>query len=389
MSNIDHIFLYILLFASMVVFVYYVPKCKTLKDYLQAIIIPLLIFSVVEGCRYGRGADHLWYCERYVYYERMSLDMNQPLFWAYEAFLHKLNFNVIHYMILNAAIFFIGVCFFIKNTFNSKIGKWMYLFAFCSMLLKFETFVRQYLALPLLLVGISFFFKDRKVKNYVIAGICLMMALSVHSGILFCIPFIFVFYLFVKATIKPIYTIVFLFIVYYIIPNGLFARYFNDLIQNVTYIKALIVNENLFSYLDSTSDKSFVYAILAKAEQSIVTKFLQFLFECSVIVGGYMALNKKNNQKVLTFYNISILGFFLSRSFHGYELFARLFDQLYIFWFIPVGYMIYVYGFLKNRKYNKIYYSIVILSSYWLMYWGRWIFFNPDADYFWHHNLHF
>lgn len=379
MSSLEHITLYLFLF---IVFYVFSKNSKThIKTFhfIISCIIPILTFVLIEGSRYGRGNDYLSY--KYRYEHLNFLEEPQILFYSLMKFLHELNFTYVGAFRTYALIFIIGVIFFIRKSFNNKEAQWMYLFAIFALLLKMEFMIRQYIAMPFIFCLIYFIFE----KKWLQAFVCVIIANGIHSGTLFGIPCIIISYFFIKRTIHFKYSVFILFFTFYIIPNGIFTNLATQTLEAL-HLNTILATDQFAHYVEESDRWLGEGSYLEASQQSIVTKTLQFLFESSIIIIGYYALKSRPNQRILCLYNLAILGFVLCRLFHGFEIFNRMFDQLDIYWFVPTGYAFSLY-FKQIRRKNYTY-SIctIILILYLIMYWGRYIFLQPDAIFYWNHN---
>lgn len=381
MSNIDHIFLYLLLFFSLYRFQRNSRKIVKLSKYVLHAVFPILLFTIIEGCRYGRGADYFWYKYRFEYMYRFVEP--QFLFGAYEHFLGLLNANYIVFFMCNSFLFITILFAFLKKMFSSKESGWMYLLAVCALLYPFETFVRQYLAYPFLLLFVAFLMNADKKKDYVIAVAMLCLTNMLHSGLLFGIPFILFFYYLLKKNISYKVAVGLIVSAYFILSNGFFADLFARYLQNVKFFAQIMSSDATLGYIEDSGRWLSAESILTSTEQSFAAKIMQFFFETSIAIGAYWALRVKPNRKVTVFYNLFVVGCFFTRSFWGYEIFLRMFNQLYLFWFIPAGYVFYVYKESSGKERSVLFITKIIISIYLIIYWGRNILFSPTSTFIW------
>ena len=380
MSNIDHIFLYLSLFFSLSWFQRNSRKIVKLSKYVLYAVFPVLLFTFIEGCRYGRGADYFWYKYRFEYMYRFVEP--QVLFGAYEHFLGMLNANYIVFFMCNSLLFITILFGFLKKMFSAKEAGWMYLLAVCALLYPFETFVRQYLAFPFLLLFIAFLMNVEKKKDYAIALVMLCLMNMIHSGLLFGVPFILLFHYGLKKAINGKIAIFLFFLAYFVIPNGFFADVFAKYMNNVMFASELMSSDASLGYIENSAQWLSSASILANMDQSMSAKLLQFFFESAIAFGAYEALRQKPNEKINVFFNMFVVGCFFTRIFWGYEIFSRMFNQLYVFWFIPAGYIFYSYrnSFVKPKK---LLYSEFIIVLYLFLYWSRNILFSPMFVFAW------
>lgn len=376
MSSIDFILIYILLFCIFYIFckksIYYTSD----SDFWKLALIPILCFVIIEGCRYARGVDYLAYKYRF---EHISpQDESQKIFLWLMQTLDGIGFDYVGAFMTYALIFISCNIIFIRNTFKKDEAKWMYILMLLSMLIKSESLIRQYIALPIVFVSFSALFK----KKWLYAVLLLFIAMNIHSGTIILYPFVVLFYVFYKKSISPKYTIPLLIIVYYIMPAGTFS----DVgIKFLNFFNlSSFGNEGLNNYIENSDRWLGADSFLKDAQQTPLTKTLQFIFDTSVILISYKALKIRKNAIVTTFFNIISIGFILERSFFGYEIFQRMTGQLYIMWFIPLGYALYIYNQIKHpREKTQMKLLLFLAIGYQIFYYGRFIFFSPKAMFIW------
>ena len=381
MSQILHIIAYTILMFVFYSFCKVNTKKKYEKTFWILAFIPILVFSIVEGCRYNRGVDYPTYAYRFIHLS--PLEEPQILFLWLMQLLKSIGFDTVGAFITYSFLFITGTFFYINNTYNRKEAQWMYFFAILAMTLRAESQIRQFIAQPFIFASIPFIINKKWIP-----AICLILAaINIHTGVLFQVPIIICSYFLIKKTLNWKICILFLFTVYYILPNGIFSSTFTNLLS-ILHLDVLIASDHVMHYVEDSDRWLGEDSVLETSEQSFFTKSLQFLFEASIIYSSYKLLEKKPNQKILFAYNITVIGFILCRSFHGYEIFTRMFSQMYIYWFIPVGYSFYVLNekriLIKNTIDSYLIKgAILILCIYQSMYWLRFIFINPEAKFFW------
>lgn len=381
MSSLYHIVLYLVCFGTLFLFCYNSRTNQTKWQYNNAFIFFVILFVFIEGSRYGRGPDWMAYKYRF---EHISIDESQKGFLGYMLLLKSLGFNYILYYMTNAGLFIIGLSYFITKTYSTKEGRWMPLFAICALLAHSENEIRQYIAFPFFLLALTIMLNNKKMKNWLWIIIFFIVSLSFHFGWIFSIPLLVISYKFIKKTVSPWISIPLLFFAYYIIPSGFFSEV--SIYWMTQLLKLLGLNNSDFlgvHYIENSDRWLGEDSILEAAMQTPLTKFLQFIFECGVIIASSIALKKFPNQKVLFVFNLFLLSAFFDRVMFGYEIFQRIIRQLYIFWFIPFGYALSVYPKICGRIGKTMLGAIIISISYLILYWGRWIFFHPSAKYVW------
>lgn len=379
MSNWDHILLYSIVFSSFTIFTIKISK-KTYsrKEIIKLFLIPALIYALVESLRYNRGVDYLHYEQIYKW---GYTEGTQFLFDLLNNLLNSIGLDFSGALFVYEIILLIGICWLISS-YSVDIGKWMYFLAILAMLNLHENLIRQYVALPLIFCSIYYMFQ----KKWLIMFLFIVCANFIHSGTIFVCPVILLFYYAIKKTIPWHIAIGTLFLTYFILSIDA-SSLFLTLLQKLN-IGAFIYSEHLMHYIEDSDRWLGKDSVLANAQQTLVTKTMQFLFESGIIISSYIAFKIQKERKIQCFYNIIVFAFVLCRLVHGYEILSRIFNQLYIFWFIPLGCALYV---LNNKRsdlkstglLNAMRFNVFIAIGYLVLYWGRFIFFNPKAVFIW------
>ncbi|MDM8234660.1 EpsG family protein [Phocaeicola barnesiae] len=345
---------------------YKYPKTK----YIPFIISSALIYSLVEGLRYARGTDYLWYRQRYDY----PLIDEQVLFKSLNDILKTLGFNFTGACIIYSLLFIICAYIFIYNIGKTKL-KTAYLFLICATILRSECYIRQFIGISFILLSIAFFFK----KKWIGVVLALAAASQTHTATLILfICFIF-FYFFKKYIIPSKIAIIILFFVYFLSMLD-YTQFLIMLIEK--FLPASVIPANFEGYINNADRWLGEDSFLEGSEQSTSAKMLQFIFEVSIILLSDKLLKIKSNEKIQIFYNMFIVGAILTRAFWGMEIIIRITFMLYMFWFIPAAY---IFDYKKSKlfkpfKYQLLFYLIIL---YLVLYWGRYIFLNPNSLFVW------
>lgn len=122
MSIIDHILLFTLLFAIFFA-ITRIPQKQINAHYWCILLIPIVCYSLILGCRYGWGNDYLWYKYRIEYPFRY--DDEDWGFGSINLLLKNIGFNYVCVYILYSLVFILGAFTFIRDYANNK-----YLLAF-------------------------------------------------------------------------------------------------------------------------------------------------------------------------------------------------------------------------------------------------------------------
>lgn len=374
MSNIDHILLFIFLFT-----VFY---CITLnkqininKNFWKYNSIPIIVYSIILGCRYGWGNDFLWYKFRFEHpfrYEDESIG-----FRFVNLTIANLGLNYTVAFIIYSLTFIIGV--FILLRFY-KHNKYMLCLFLPATLLFSTATIRESFAASFAYIAYYFLFK----KNYLGMALSLLCMNTIHSAPLLTFSLVTIIYLFnnrllsIKYSI-PLYIIIFFFS----------SKIENYIIEPLNNVLSLITLENKYQgyieeadYWFSEEGKNSIY------KQSTFTASLMFLFHISIIYIGYLGLKIRDNKYVRCFYHTVIIGFYLLNIFFELEILRRIAESLVQMYFIPVGYSISIISKLKhNILPNKLFlyykFALAFFIIYLILYFGRFIFLSPSFKFFW------
>lgn len=380
MSPLLHIFLYVSFGIILYFFckkLYNVPNSEFWK--LASFII--IIFALIEGIRYGRGVDYYSYKYRY---EHLGIEEEpQILFkWIMQC-LTTLGANYVVAFISYSLLFVWGVFFYIHRSYSKNECCWMYFFALVSMTLSAESMIRQYIAQAFIFFALPYIGDKKHIWIFFIYALC---AILIHSGVAIQIPVLLLSFYLIHKTLNWKIWCILLFISYYLLPEGYLVNQSIGLLQKL-HLDSVLGFENVSHYIDDSDRWLGEDSVLDAAKQSFLTMSLQFIFEFSVIFSSCNILKKNPNHKVLFLFNIAAIGFILCRLFHGYEIFTRMFQQLYIYWFVPVGFVAINLSrniINKNRKQSPyIKYAFYLICLYQFFYWGRFVFLFPKAMFFW------
>lgn len=372
MSNLDHIFLYTILFA---VFFYITRiKQKTINNhYWLLLIIPIILYSIILGCRYGWGNDYFWYKSRFEHPYKYKYE--DPGFLLINLFINgSVGNNYVFAFILYSLIFITCAFVWIKDYIGNKYM--LALFLPATLLLSTFT-IRQSLGHSFIFLGLHFF----QNKRWLPMLLSLLVAYSIHpAAILLVIPMLLLYYLankpFPWKITIPIYTIA-----------SLSSDFINSFITKVfsLYLPLLTIGNKFDSYL-----RTFWFnkkAIRVAWEQGFLTLFLSMMFHIGIIYIGYVALKYVPQKKVLYVYNTVVIGLIATRIFWYFEIFRRISEAFVQLYFIPLGYAIYVIARINNNMEEKewisYFVSFAFVVVYLVLYFGRFILLSPDYIFIW------
>jgi len=241
--------------------------------------------------------------------------------------------------------------------------------------------IRQGVGLAFIFLALMFFFK----RKWLYVILATLIAFNIHSATIVTFAIIIGIFFGFK---KPIHF-------WISIPLYIFFAMVFD-VGKMTFLADFLSNninlESKFQLYIDMSDRFFGEdAIEEEWKQSTFALIMSSLFHVSLIYLGYIALKTRENKQVLLMYHTYVLGSIALRAVFLYEIPRRIIGPLEIFYFIPLGYVFYVYFrdckqqgnqyAVLLRKYFPI--GITFILAYLFMYWGRWLLLNSDANFFW------
>lgn len=379
MSIFDHIFFFSLLFFIFFIITKFDQKYIN-RNYWVLLFIPVILYSLIIGCRYGWGNDYFWYKFRI---ENPNAYKEEEFgFKAINIFLQYIGINYVGAYIIYSFIFILSGLTLIKDY---KFNKYM-IALFLPATLILETFtIRQSLSTSFIFLTLHFL--NKKELKYAILTICI--SLLIHGGnLIVLIPIITSLLISQyypqkllpwKITI-PIYIL-------FALAAEVFNKYafmgINDIISSAS------LDNRYQGYLDNSAFWFSQEGSESKYEQGSLTLILSMLFHISIIYLCYnyiqKSLNKKNHITYL--YNCIVISLLLVRLFFTYEILRRIAETIFQFYFIPLGYSLYMHFHAKMRKKQIIKtlcnISVSCIILYIILFYGRFILQSPTYKFVW------
>ena len=325
-------------------------KQKDSLVYWKYASIPIILFSIIEGCRYGRGADYLWYMEQY--YSILSpIEEQDPLFmWIFEN-LYLLDIPFWGVTILFALIWIICIYIFLQN--YKDIAPWGIIFFLIFSLILFESAIRQFLSLSFVLVACYFLCK----KNNILFFLTAFIACSIHLSSIIYIIVIYLISLYKQIFNWKITLVIYLFFVFI----WDFSKS-NSLVLLVTLID--LGSNKLSSYI--TNADSWFSANAAQHEliRSFPVKCFSAILDSFVIIGGYKVAKILNRPSLCLLYNLSMIGVLGLYGAFTFEITRRIFHPLYYLSGIILAYCLIYRELYLNSKCRPIIAIIQMLILY-------------------------
>lgn len=376
MSQIDFIVLYTYLFALF----YAISRMQQAildRKYWHVMVPVLLSFTLIIGLRYGWGNDYMSYKYRF---EHSGQD-EDPFFGSVNGLLGKMGFDYVGAFLTYALTLCWGGFAYLKSY---KSNKYM-LALFLPAIFYSATFmIRQGFSTSFVFFGFCFLHK----KKYLLAGLFLLLAVKIHTGILTVMLLPLLFWSIQKLYDKPLpYRIVIPVYVVIALAQDASSTWF------ASHMSDAFVFLEKFGKFSSYSDRSDYWfgeeGISDIYAQSAFTKYITVAFEASILYLGALALKYRQDGRIVVFYNTVVVGMFIMRIGFLLEIIHRIGQSIMSYYFIPLGFALYILlpmmkkGGLKRVELKTVRLSIMIIILYLVAYFGRIIFMSPTYKFVW------
>lgn len=369
MSHLDHILLYLLLYVSMIL----VDKLTRQKYYSKYInffyLIPIVLYVIIEGGRYGRGVDYFGYGPNYKY----GILTGQPIF-------DLLN-KIIKYFDMSTSLPY-GICFHVyaiifilalfklytEFRFNTKF---FLLFSCLATLYMTEWTIRQGVSMSFFLPAI--YFLDKKQYKWCI--LFSLLSVMTHYGNTVSIFLVISSFFFLNKKPFPIKVTIPLYI--------FFTLFFERLLPFIGDKMALLdlsfLGGNFQGYINNSSANFGADSVQDEWQRGTIQQLLTTCFYCGIIIVGYF--HHKIFANMVYLYNSFVVGILVVEPFHLIGSLTRVFLLASVLWFIPLSLAYYHWRYIKSVKLVRV--SSYLILIYLISYFGRYVFLNPSATYVW------
>ena len=322
-------------------------------------IIAILVYTLNEGLRFGRGIDYNVYWQGYMDFAR-GWDTHQNFgFVIIQRFFLFFNLPYQALVMFMSFMFILGTLLMMKN-FRAVIVYTLPLWALFSKN-AVENMVRWYLAFSFVMIGLSFLMrneKQSKLKYFIFCSI----GCTIHYA-MFPIPITFYFLYFRKTPlISPIKAIV----AFALISFFFETRYMLNLVNVVNFLGTI---SEKFSGYSENAEFWLTNNALGTDSSNIGT--INTLFCVFLTIVGYRC-SMQAGKKYVFAYNLFLIGFVFRGLTMRVELLGR-FDQIFFFFRAIVFATILKMAILRMIEYRHIVMSLSVLI---IMY----IVFKPLAD---------
>ena len=333
---------------------------KTEKNYWISAMLPICAYTFTSGLRFGRDVDYNIY---YFVYKGL-LDGSENL----SDFEPVFNFFVLLFgdflglkwqiMVLFMSFFLIFSCVYFLKNYKECSAYALPWFVYHMSLA--ENTARWFFAFSFILLGLSFYLKDKKSsKDVWLFWFFFLMAFLTHYGIIIIEIIIGGFVCLKNRTIKPKYSLVLLALCAFF-TSPLFLEKIGE------YIALLGILTGRFEHYAIDADKYFVGQEEYQAMQSS-----QYLYCVIMIYYGYKIIKVK--QSLFLPYNIALVGIISNPFLAQLEIGLRINSVLFVFQSFVLGY-VFVYMY-RGKMFQSLFLKIICILIFVNL--GRHVIFDP------------
>lgn len=340
--KLDYFILMFTLFVSFYTFGLIVERNKLwnkIGRYWIYGFVPILLFVCLEGLRYGRGSDYLWYQEQY-YSIKHPLEKQEPLFMLLYEYFYDLGFMFHSVICIFSFIWIFSICFFVKR--HAEVIRYGIIFYLIASLILYESAIRQCLGFSCVLIAVSFLSDSRKrITLYIIIAV---ISVLIHtSSLIYSLSF-----LLLMLWNRPINWKLALFVYLFLVFIWDFSKS-NTIVQIFSF--ADLGENKMQSYITNADAWFGTSASQKDSMRSMSTKIMAALLDGSILFYGYKLNNIINASKYTLIYNIFVVGLVGMMIAFPFEIIRRIFQPMYFFWGIIAAYcIIYRKNLICNKK---------------------------------------
>lgn len=377
--KLDYIFLSTLLYVLFGIYGYKASrknKINFYKNYWLTVFIPIIFYTLIEGLRYDRGVDYLYYMQRYVSFSKTYLE--EPTYFDLFNFgINSMGIPFYGAFIIYSFIFTTCVLFFLKD--YREVAHYSFILFLTATLAFSENFISQFFAFSFVFIALKYILRDDWIKFFIFS----LIAVLFHSSSAFILLIIVL----LKIYNKPFN--LYLTLSFYVFASLFFEMDNINLLTPYLGIINLGEGNHIQSYFNNTDIWFSKDAINSIYKQNVITKTANFLFDVSILICGRQLLynykNRKKEQSLVLFYNLFAVGAILFQAFFQIELMRRIAIEMYLFWFIVVAYILYY--FQKKRKISPFFKCmLIIILSYIISIYFKYVFLVQDSLFVWDKN---
>lgn len=326
-----HVFLQLILYLTSIYTGIKLSKSKNNKTCFWLMVI---VFTLIEGLRFGRGIDYNIYVEVYNYI------VNYNIFVSPESFIFNGICLFLGYLNLPYQSLIL-VCSFILIYNGLKLllrwnDKLMYILPlFIYLCYSAQNLMKWYTGFAFILVAINAILDNKKRKAILFS----IIAIGVHPMLITVLPLFYIAFLYKKPILSPWATICI-----FLIMSFVWSR---DFMLGLTNLVELVLGAS--EHYSMYSQNAEMWLTGSNRDDSNLS-FIS-LIKIGVYFSFYIFVGKrflKTTPTLLYPYNLLLLGIITYPAMHNIELFDRM-NQLLIFFQCIIGGYCFYYSF-HNRK---------------------------------------
>lgn len=283
-------------------------------------ISAIVVYTLNEGLRFGRGIDYNLYGITYERLERGAETNWDFSFQLIAEMLVEIGIPWQGYVILMSGTFIVATIILLK-VYREGMQFALPLFVFYSMSAT-ENMVRWYMAFSFVMIGLSFLLKESSKKGSISFLLLSILACTFHFAMA-PIPIIFYLLTYRKSPLlSPLPVLVLYF--------GLAFFFHTDfMLQFVDLFNTLSAYHERFEGYGNKAEYWLTGGYSGRTEISSLPSILEILFICTTVICGYRAI-KNMGYKYIFAYNLFIIGVLLNPLSRQIELLDR-YDSVFLF----------------------------------------------------------
>ena len=309
--------------------------------HLSFIIIPIIIYSLIEGLRYGRGNDYFEY--KYIYENAHSIfnynDENlEYLFTLLNYILRDANIPYYGAFIVYSFLTIFFIVIGLRKLNISGICKFALPLFLVATLFQSENIVRQTISFSICFAGICYLIKGEKTTFLALIA----LALGFHNtAIIIFLATVLLFL--VKNQLPPLKLTIVLYLISWIVGRSILPKF--------SLIFTLITLPVKYEHYSNNTDFWFSGEELV-TQFSTVTMARSIVNSIGILVLAYYILKKYNRHDLNIFLNLFIIGAIFNQFTIGVQLLTRITTLFYNFQFIVLAIILYYFYTFEKFRYN-------------------------------------
>lgn len=328
---------------------FWVAKSKTDKVYWKRAVVLILIWSIVDGLRFGRDQDYNSYYPRFV---AMSVGRNPEdyefLFYCICRLFGVFSFPYWSF-ILTGSTLLITSCLCLFKNFRSYLP-FIVLLMFWD-LGQYDNLIRYYWAFPFFAFSVYYRIRDKKLLSFVL----ILCATQIHNGFYLVFPFVLA-YEYLDKSVLPPYVSGCLYALVLFLGNIGLLQVLADYAYLLNFLGSSKVSDYT-SIADSVVSGDFGYNAGRSLGNNIVTSFRLLMAYLPGIIWGKKTI--ENYRGGIYIYNLYVIGAIMMPLFQKVEILDRL-NSLFIYMSCIVNGVLFGKA-LKHKFGTKMVYAICLV----------------------------